>query len=133
MDVIETFTTRCKLHPNPLMLARPLTMYIIPYRMQRAHPDEYSFTPQTWVIPAEYPFYKQTAPCFSQKTLPALLVASFPGTPYLYGWATCVIGSLLILIPSTGSPKKKSMLVNYLNGICSKNDRVRSGGGGGGG
>ena len=25
-------------------------------RMQRAHPEEYNFTPQTWVLPAEYPF-----------------------------------------------------------------------------
>ena len=23
--------------------------------MQRAHPEEYSFVPQTWVLPAEYP------------------------------------------------------------------------------
>ena len=26
------------------------------FRMQRAHPEEYNFTPQTWVFPAEYPF-----------------------------------------------------------------------------
>ena len=26
------------------------------FRMQRAHPEEYNFTPQTWVLPAEYPF-----------------------------------------------------------------------------
>ena len=26
--------------------------------MQRAHPDEYNFIPQTWVIPAEYPLQK---------------------------------------------------------------------------
>ena len=25
------------------------------YRMQRAHPEEYNFIPQTWVLPAEYP------------------------------------------------------------------------------
>ena len=24
-------------------------------RMQRAHPEEYNFVPQTWVLPAEYP------------------------------------------------------------------------------
>jgi len=24
--------------------------------MQKAHPEEYNFTPQTWVLPAEYPF-----------------------------------------------------------------------------
>lgn len=23
--------------------------------MQRAHPEEYNFVPQTWVLPAEYP------------------------------------------------------------------------------
>ena len=28
--------------------------------MQRAHPDEYNFIPQTWVLPAEYPVQKVT-------------------------------------------------------------------------
>ena len=28
---------------------------ILNFRMQRAHPEEYNFIPQTWVLPAEYP------------------------------------------------------------------------------
>jgi len=39
------------------LLIKALTdSYFKIFRMQRAHPEEYNFTPQTWVLPAEYPF-----------------------------------------------------------------------------
>jgi len=39
------------------LLIKALTdNYFKIFRMQRAHPEEYNFTPQTWVLPAEYPF-----------------------------------------------------------------------------
>ena len=40
-----------------VLIIKALTKnYFKIFRMQRAHPEEYNFTPQTWVLPAEYPF-----------------------------------------------------------------------------